>query len=421
SLGKRPEEAFCYTGFIDQIDNSRMLRLIVSFIEWNSSVSSMKSSIQRASVSVMPLLTYLNLGLGELAHTKLTVELVDRTMKYLKGIAKNVLVGIGKFVFPVKYIILDMPEDIKVPLILERPFLSTAFAKIDVFKRKITLRVGEEKIIFKSVKPASSLIKRDYIELNDINVPLELRRDQVDDLMPTIEEGKVIKEFRARGDARMVSKFFGYPSDCNYDKKIHIDCGLNLNFGVDAAMDLEEKHYVFNAAGEELSAAKQKVYILHKLLENIKFPLSGFRSYPRLPKDPLSKDLTSDSPVPTRIVEGVLQPVAPTTAEQSLKIYETEVKKSSSTCTASQNLAFVSSSHTNSTTNSVSVAASVSVACAKLPASPLPNVDSLSNASYQAEEEPTNFALMDFSSSSSNNEVPSCSKACSKAYAQLHT
>ncbi|GKF00500.1 hypothetical protein Tco_0023850 [Tanacetum coccineum] len=78
-----------------------------------------------ASVSVMPLSTYLNLGLGELAHTKLTVELADRTVKYLKGIAENVLVGIGKFTFPVDFIILDMPEDIKVPLILERPLLST--------------------------------------------------------------------------------------------------------------------------------------------------------------------------------------------------------------------------------------------------------------------------------------------------------
>ncbi|GJT92240.1 putative reverse transcriptase domain-containing protein [Tanacetum coccineum] len=185
-----------------------------------------------ASVSVMPLLTYLNLGLGELAHTKLTVELADRTVKYPKGIAENVLVRIGKFTFPVDFIILDMPEDIKVPLILGRPFLSTARAKIDVYKRKITLRVGEEKIIFKSVKPASSLIKRvymlslrermeldlearlmgetlvinrsldplngDYIELNDLNEPFELRRNQGDDLMPTIEEGKVIKEFRTR-------------------------------------------------------------------------------------------------------------------------------------------------------------------------------------------------------------------------------
>ncbi|GJT40693.1 hypothetical protein Tco_0940558 [Tanacetum coccineum] len=113
----------------------------------------------RASISVMPLLTYLNLGLGELTHTRLTVELVDKTVKYSKGIAKNVLVGIGKFTFLVDFIILDMPEDIKVPLILGRPFLSTARAKIDVYKRKITLRVREDEIIFKSVKPASSLLR----------------------------------------------------------------------------------------------------------------------------------------------------------------------------------------------------------------------------------------------------------------------
>ncbi|GKE48898.1 hypothetical protein Tco_1480156 [Tanacetum coccineum] len=90
-------------------------------------------------------------------------ELADKTVKYPKGIAENVLVGIGKFVFPIDFIILDMPEDIKVPLILGRPFLSTARAKIDVYKRKITLRIGEERINFKSVKPASSLIKRVYM------------------------------------------------------------------------------------------------------------------------------------------------------------------------------------------------------------------------------------------------------------------
>ncbi|GKF13357.1 hypothetical protein Tco_0054819, partial [Tanacetum coccineum] len=165
-----------------------------------------------ASLSVMPLSTYLNLGLGELAHIKLTVKLADRTVKYPKGIPENVQVWIGKFVFPIDFIILDMPEDVKVSLIL------------DVFKRKITLRVWDEKIIFKSMKHASSLIKRvymlglrermeldlearlmgetlvlnrsldplygDYIKLNDLNVPLELRRDQVNDLMPTIEEGE---------------------------------------------------------------------------------------------------------------------------------------------------------------------------------------------------------------------------------------
>nr|GEZ15905.1 hypothetical protein [Tanacetum cinerariifolium] len=323
--------------------------------------------------------------------------------------------------------------------------------------------------------------------------------------------------------------------------------------------------------------------------------------------------LNGDSPAPTRVVEGVLQPVASTTVEQklakknelkargtllmdlpdkhqlkfnshkdaktlmesiekrfggnketkkvqktplnlpsewkthiliwrnkadleeqslddlfnSLKIYEAEVKSSSSIGTTIQNLAFVSYSNTDCTTESVSATASVSAVCAKMPVSSLPNVDSLSNAidsddlqemdlkwqmamltmrarrflqrtrrnlrangptslgfdmskvecynchrkgyfarecrspkdsrrngvaepqrrsvpvetstsnalvsqcdgvrsydwSFQAEEEPANYALMAFSSlsSSSDNEVLSCSKACSKAYAQLHS
>nr|GEU58859.1 hypothetical protein [Tanacetum cinerariifolium] len=64
----------------------------------------------------------------------------------------------------------------------------------------------------------------------------------------------------------------------------------------------------------------------------------------------------------------------------SLKIYEAEVKHSSSTGTSLQNLDFVSSSHTDSTTDSVSAAANVSAVCAKLHVSSLSNVDFLSNA-----------------------------------------
>nr|GEV37691.1 hypothetical protein [Tanacetum cinerariifolium] len=118
--------------------------------------------------------------------------------------------------------------------------------------------------------------------------------------------------------------------------------------------------------------------------------------------------LNGDSPIPTRIVKGVVQPVAPIIAEQQLA-RKNELKargtllmalpnnhqlkfnshKDNRTLmgaiekrfgTASQNLAFVSSTHTDSTTDSVSAAASVYAACVKLPTSPLPNVDSLSNA-----------------------------------------
>nr|GEY82985.1 hypothetical protein [Tanacetum cinerariifolium] len=113
--------------------------------------------------------------------------------------------------------------------------------------------------------------------------------------------------------------------------------------------------------------------------------------------------LNGDSPAPTRVIEGVVQPVAPTTAEQrlarknelkardleeqslddlfnSLKIYEAEVKSSSSASTSPQNIAFASSQTTDNINEPVSVVASVSVASAKIHVSALPNVDTLSNA-----------------------------------------
>nr|GEV03359.1 hypothetical protein [Tanacetum cinerariifolium] len=46
------------------------------------------------------------------------------------------------------FVILDMPEDSRVPIILGRLFLETARAMIDVFNKKITLRVGDDEVIF---------------------------------------------------------------------------------------------------------------------------------------------------------------------------------------------------------------------------------------------------------------------------------
>nr|GEW19243.1 hypothetical protein [Tanacetum cinerariifolium] len=64
----------------------------------------------------------------------------------------------------------------------------------------------------------------------------------------------------------------------------------------------------------------------------------------------------------------------------SLRIYEAEVKHSSSPGNPTQNIAFVSSSNTDSTTDSVSAATSVFAVCAQLPVSSHPNINSLSNA-----------------------------------------
>ncbi|GJS78228.1 hypothetical protein Tco_0728109 [Tanacetum coccineum] len=185
-----------------------------------------------ASVSVMPYSTFTNLGLSELAPTELIIELADRTIKRPKGLVENVLVGIGKFVFPIDFIVLDMLEDIKVPLILGRLFLYTSHAKINVFKRKIALRVGNDKIVFKSDNPTINIIKKVYV----LGLREQMELDLEARLMGlTIKEGEVIDEpmvdiVKTRHDDEIIKGIDEYTSLCDNDRKIHINCAYNLQF-----------------------------------------------------------------------------------------------------------------------------------------------------------------------------------------------
>ncbi|GJT50911.1 DNA-directed DNA polymerase [Tanacetum coccineum] len=97
-----------------------------------------------ASISLMPYSMYEKLGLGEPKPTRISLELADRSIQYPRGIAENVLIKVDKFVLPIDFVILDMREDTRIPIILGRPFPATARAMIDVFNKRITLRVGDE-------------------------------------------------------------------------------------------------------------------------------------------------------------------------------------------------------------------------------------------------------------------------------------
>ncbi|GJS63755.1 reverse transcriptase domain-containing protein [Tanacetum coccineum] len=78
----------------------------------------------------------------------MSLELADKSIQYPRGIVKNVLIKVDKLVLPIDLVILDMPEDSRIPIILGRPFLATAPAMIDVFNKMITLRVGDDDAIF---------------------------------------------------------------------------------------------------------------------------------------------------------------------------------------------------------------------------------------------------------------------------------
>ncbi|GJZ00321.1 reverse transcriptase domain-containing protein [Tanacetum coccineum] len=101
-----------------------------------------------ARINLMPLSVWKKLMLPKLLPTCMTLELANRSVAYPAGIAEDVFVQVGKFTFPADFVFVDYDVDPRVPLILGRPFLRTARALVDVYQEELTLRVGDEKLVF---------------------------------------------------------------------------------------------------------------------------------------------------------------------------------------------------------------------------------------------------------------------------------
>ncbi|XP_010519259.1 PREDICTED: uncharacterized protein LOC104798764 [Tarenaya hassleriana] len=73
-----------------------------------------------ASVSLLPLSIYKKLNVGELKPTRMALQLADRSVKYPLGILEDVPLKVGDYYVPVDFVVLDMDEDSKIPIILGR-------------------------------------------------------------------------------------------------------------------------------------------------------------------------------------------------------------------------------------------------------------------------------------------------------------
>uniref|UniRef100_A0A1S3YY73 Uncharacterized protein n=1 Tax=Nicotiana tabacum TaxID=4097 RepID=A0A1S3YY73_TOBAC len=71
-----------------------------------------------ASINLMPLSLFKQLVLGALRPTTVMLQLADRSIAQLEGVIEDVLMQIGKFIFPADFIILDYEVDELVPIIL---------------------------------------------------------------------------------------------------------------------------------------------------------------------------------------------------------------------------------------------------------------------------------------------------------------
>nr|GEX14653.1 reverse transcriptase domain-containing protein [Tanacetum cinerariifolium] len=156
-----------------------------------------------ASINLMPLSIWKKLRIPTLNDTKMVIELADRTISKPTGVAENVFVKVGKFYFPADFVVLSFIADPRVPLILRRPFLSTAHAIIDVHEGKIILRHDKQSLTIKCSDTPSifeSLNKVDFIDaresdfyseeienfLNDDSIPIGVENfvfDQEEDIL----------------------------------------------------------------------------------------------------------------------------------------------------------------------------------------------------------------------------------------------
>ncbi|KAL9246044.1 hypothetical protein vseg_019627 [Gypsophila vaccaria] len=102
-----------------------------------------------ASINVNPFSVYEQLTLGPLKDTSVVIQLADRSSVYHKGVVENVMVRVGKLVFPADFYVLDMRSEMDaIPVLLGRPFLKTAGRKIDVPNGSLTMEFGRTIVKF---------------------------------------------------------------------------------------------------------------------------------------------------------------------------------------------------------------------------------------------------------------------------------
>jgi hypothetical protein len=99
-----------------------------------------------ASVNLLPFFVYLQLGLGELKPTSVTLQLANRSISKPRGVVEDVLVKVENFYYPVDFIILDIEPTLhpsaNIPIILGRPFLATANVLINCRNGRMKITFG---------------------------------------------------------------------------------------------------------------------------------------------------------------------------------------------------------------------------------------------------------------------------------------
>ncbi|XP_059434389.1 uncharacterized protein LOC132167433, partial [Corylus avellana] len=160
-----------------------------------------------ASVNLLPYSVYVQLGLGELRPTSMTLQLADRSVKVSWGIVEDVMIKVDKFYFPIDFIVLDtelVPNvGSQIPVILGQPFLATANALINC-------RMGVMKISFGNMIVELNIfhIRKqplEYEEVQQVCLIEEIFEEVVEESMNYLVTGQLPQQWGQQDRSRFLS------------------------------------------------------------------------------------------------------------------------------------------------------------------------------------------------------------------------
>ncbi|XP_048228290.1 uncharacterized protein LOC107262407 [Ricinus communis] len=180
-----------------------------------------------ARINLMSYNLFTKLGLGEMKPIRISIELVDRTVKYSRGTVEDVLVKVGKFIFPIDFMIMDMDGESNIPLILGRPFLAMSRAIIDVCDGKIKLMVGDEIVTFDLNNSMRQSLDHDdtifSVDLLDDVIDIQLQEILLNDPLRVALQAEDEHELSNESVLEQLAFLLANEPSKNTDKFIEID------------------------------------------------------------------------------------------------------------------------------------------------------------------------------------------------------
>nr|GEV02052.1 reverse transcriptase domain-containing protein [Tanacetum cinerariifolium] len=225
-----------------------------------------------ASINLMPLSIWKKLSLPKLTSTQMILDFANRSTTRPADIAEDIFVKVGKFHFPTEFVVVDFVVDPRVPLILERPFLRTGQALIDVYGEELTLCVDDEAITFK----VGQTLKYSYNDVESMSSTKLMRsmfkRDRGLSYSESIPPGIDDTHLDLEGDIRLLEELLNNDPSLSHlpPKKLDVEEIKIVKSSIDEPPELELKEipshleYAYLEGTDKLPVIIAKVYAFEK-------------------------------------------------------------------------------------------------------------------------------------------------------------